>query len=679
VSAMQTVLDDAAAPDTLPVEVSQLLVELTPLLDQALTASEFFAEYLQRVVGVLGGVSATLWTRTPHDNFQQDYQLNHAVVALDQVPNGRECHAEILRRVAKAKRPVCLPPHKGELGENGAPAAINLARYAVVLAPIVVDNEVAGIVEVWQEPGRTAASRQQTTRALAMLASLAGAYLHKAQWRQLQDGQQAWGQIEAFARQIHDSLDPREVAYLVANEGRRLTSSDQVSVALNTGIAVEVEAISGANAVEKRSRVVQSMRELCARVLSWGERLTYDGARDESWPPAVRKALDDYLAASNSRLLVVLPLGDPRGKHDQAPSRVALLAESYQASPNREMLESKLQVVSLHAASALYNALAYRQASTRFFVGWAARLRQWTRGKSSRKAALAGAALAALVLTLTFIPAELRLEARGQLLPKERQVVYATLHGKVVEMKSQHGDRVEKNQELLFVEDLDSQLKIEQLGLKASFAEQRLAMLGEQIAKAATAEDRNSFIKERINLEYDLRKAVVERDILLQGSLSPRKAAVRSPLAGKVVTFDTREQLVGKTVKPGDPLVRIARVDGPWEIELLIPESRIAALRDGLHRAPAGELPVDLLLASHPLRTFQGKLRRDGLGGETTIKDNAVVLPVRVQIADAELASLLSSMPVGLEVRAKVDCGQRALGQVWFGDLLEFFYEHLWF
>jgi hypothetical protein len=231
----------------------------------------------------------------------------------------------------------------------------------------------------------------------------------------------------------------------------------------------------------------------------------------------------------------------------------------------------------------------------------------------------------------------------------------------------------------LFLEDLETQLKIEQLTVKVTFTEQRLAALAEQFGKATTNDERNSLLRERINQEYELRKAAVERDILLQESRSPRKSPVVAPLSGKLVTFDAREQLVGKAVKPGDPLVRIARVQGPWEIELNIPENHLAPIRDGLRRAADGTLEVDLLLASQPLRTFKGRLRWDGLGGETIVKDNVVVLPTRVDINDPELVAQLASLPVGLEVRARIGCGPRAVGAVWFGDLLEFVYERLLF
>jgi biotin carboxyl carrier protein len=258
-------------------------------------------------------------------------------------------------------------------------------------------------------------------------------------------------------------------------------------------------------------------------------------------------------------------------------------------------------------------------------------------------------------------------------------MVYAAQSGKVVELRARPGDRVEKGQELLFIEDLDTQLQIDQLAIKVGAAEQRLALLSEQLGKKTNSEERSALVKERIQQQYELRKATVERDILLQTSRSPRKAPVFAPLAGKVVTFDAHEQLLGKTVKPGDPLVRIAGVKGTWEIELQIPERNVGPIRAGLLASEAGFVDVDLLLASQPHRTYKGRLYKDGLGGETKVLDNAVVLPARVRIVDDELIQQMENMPVGLEVRTKVHCGSRSIGAVWLHEVWEFCYEHLIF
>ncbi len=669
----------APLPEPVVERMKRAMEEAARLLQAPLTPAEFHAEFLQRVLAALEGVAGAVWLCSPDGDFRLEYQINLAEVELDRIPGAAASHRELLRRTAQGDRPHWAPPRSGQEPVGDRPAAANLTSHAALLAPILVDSQSAGVVEVWLEPGAAAGARKAYARFLAEVAGFAAAYLHKEQWRQLQEQQQLWGRCEAFARQVHGSLDARAVAYLIANQARPLLGCDQVGVAVREAGAVRVEAVSGAVTVEARSPLVGAMRELCARVLDWGEALVYAGARDESLPPPVLKALDAYLSESNSRALVVVPLRDEREQGDDRTGRAALLAECFESSLSPEQLEARLQVVVQHAAPALYNALEYRKATAGWFGKCRARVRDWTQGKRGRKALVVLAVLLALVGTLVLVPAPLRLEARGQLLPRERQVVYAELSGKVVEVKAQHGEQVHKGQELLFVRDLDTQLKIEQLGIKASFAEQRLAVLNDQLSKAGGGEERNALVKERINQEYELRKAAAERDILLQGATSPRKAPVLAPLAGKLVTFDAHDQLVGKTVKPGDPLVRVARVQGPWEVELLIPEGHLAAIREGLQRSADGRLEVQLLLSSQPLRSYKGVLRWSGLGGETTLKDSAAVLPARVEIHDPDLAAQLSGMPVGLEVRARIHCGTRSLGYVWFSDLIEFVYEHLLF
>src|SRR4051812_32511928 len=58
---------------------------------------------------------------------------------------------------------------------------------------------------------------------------------------------------DEFADQIHASLDPTEIALLVANEGRRLTGTDRLSVGLRRGKRLKVEAVSGTDLVEPQS------------------------------------------------------------------------------------------------------------------------------------------------------------------------------------------------------------------------------------------------------------------------------------------------------------------------------------------------------------------------------------------------------------------------------------------
>src|SRR5206468_10976694 len=113
--------------------------------------------------------------------------------------------------------------------------------------PIVVDKHCVGLVEIWQHPKRAADAQRGSLQFLVRMAGLAAGYARNHQLRQIVGQQQVWTQLEAFARQIHNRLNPTEVAYIVANESRRLIECDRVSVGLRQGKETVVEAISGAD------------------------------------------------------------------------------------------------------------------------------------------------------------------------------------------------------------------------------------------------------------------------------------------------------------------------------------------------------------------------------------------------------------------------------------------------
>ncbi len=637
---------DCAAPATPSAEAREFLGELAGLLQTPLPVAEFLAGFLPRVLAATAGVAGAVWLRNSAGAFELACQSNLATLGL-------EDHAALLNTASRSARPVWVPARSG----------VNPTEHGLLLAPVLLEQQVAGVVAIWR-----AGEVRGLSRLLGEASGFVAAYLHRAQWEQLRAEQQRSAQVRTYTRQLHSSLDPHEVAHLAANGGRLLLGCDQLSVALRPRGTTEVAAISGVPMVEPKSPLVRSLNALVTAVLDGGQCVVFRGQRDESLPPAIVQALDDYLARSNSRLLIVLPLG-----------KAALVAECFGPGVAAEELQSRLEAIAPDVSAALGNALAHRGLPLRWLSGSLAGLADGMRGRRAYGVAAVAGALLVLLGILVFAQVPLRLEAHGELLPRDRQTVYAAVSGKVVEMKVRHGDAVAQGQELLLLENLELQLEVEQLELKASAAEQRVAVLNQLLGKISGAEDRSALLREKSTQEYELRRAAAERDILLHGARQPRRSPVGAPLAGKVVTFDVSEQLVGKSVKPGDPLLRVACIDGPWEIELYIPEGHVGAVREGLARSPQGVLGVDLLLACSPHRSFKGSLDRDGLGGETMVKDGVVVLPARVQIGDRDLLTQLEGMPVGVAVRARVRCGARPLGYVWFFGLWEFFYEHVVF
>src|SRR5262249_27753280 len=158
----------------------------------------------------------------------------------------------------------------------------------------------------------------------------------------------------------------------------------------------------------------------------------YSGVKDDTLPPDVLKALDDYLAESNSKFLVVLPLLDERDKERKKPARSALMMECFDPSANPEQLVARLDVVGKHATTALHKAAEHRRIPMRFVWAPIAKVQEGLGGKARAILAFIGLGLLALLLVMIFVQADLKVDSKGQLLPKKRGMVYAEMDATVV-------------------------------------------------------------------------------------------------------------------------------------------------------------------------------------------------------------------------------------------------------
>ena len=239
-------------------EINLMVEEIAHLSEKDMVPADYFGEFLKNILTVLVAPAGAVWLRTPQGHLQLQYQINMGQIGLDKSESGRQSHDELLRQALLQARSGNFPPHSSVGQAEGAgPTPGNPTDFAILLAPILMDKQVAGIVEVWQSPNRHPRAMRGFVQFLVRMAGLASRYLRNHQLRQMMGQQQIWTQLETFARQIHASLNPTEVAYLVANEGRRLVECDRISVALRYGKRCAIEAISGADVVEKRSNLVQ--------------------------------------------------------------------------------------------------------------------------------------------------------------------------------------------------------------------------------------------------------------------------------------------------------------------------------------------------------------------------------------------------------------------------------------
>jgi hypothetical protein len=677
-------------------QINRLAEEIAQLSEQELAPPEYYGEFLQRLMTAIAAPAGAVWVRNPQGHLILQYQTNMRQVGLDRFPNSKQMHEELLRQVAMSGQavPRMVPP-QSSVGtpEGNQIAPGNPTDYVMLLAPIIYDKQIVGIVEIWQDPNRGADAQRGFLQFMMRMAGLASNYTRNHQLRQMVGQQQIWIQLEAFARLVHGTLNPTEVAYHTVNEGRRLVEADRVSVAVRQGFHPQVLAISGADVVEKRSNLVQLMRALFEAVIDWGEKLVYSGTKDDALPPRVLKALDGYLAESNSKFLTVMPLPDERESSRKKKPRSAIMMESFETGSDLEQKVARLEVIGRHATSALYNAAEYRRIPMRFIWGPLAKVQDGLGGKAQAIVTLIGVALVLLVAAMIFVPYPLRMEAIGPLQPRVRETLYTKVDAQVRAIPAglKSGDWVTKEQELIYLYSLDLRKQITDLRSEIETANNTI----ENQSKSTEPNDivkvseqklvRNSKIAELADLR-DRTSAVLE---------DPGKLAVKPSISGIILTSDFRQALLNKTVKPNEPLLRIGYADpkaprlSDWEVELKIPQKHVGqVLRAFKTTRPDEELDVDLLLKTAPTAVYKGKLRRDKIALQAQNERDAhdepepVVLAwVRVHGDDipADKRIPFPYLLTGTEVRSRIRCGDRAMGYSLFYGVWEFIYEKIVF
>src|SRR5262249_45056120 len=157
--------------------------------------------------------------------------------------------------------PVLKPQQRYGTPADGGPPPGNPTAYLLLLVPVVVSGEVLAVLEIFLNPGRPANLWPVHLQYMAAMAELASRYHRNQLVTRLMGQQKLWTQLEAFSRQVHNSLNPTEVAYQIANEGRRLIECDRVSVAVRKGgERPAIVAVSNTDVVEKRSNQIYWMR-----------------------------------------------------------------------------------------------------------------------------------------------------------------------------------------------------------------------------------------------------------------------------------------------------------------------------------------------------------------------------------------------------------------------------------
>jgi hypothetical protein len=692
-------IDESVEIERARSQIRALVAEIEQLARSDAAEAEFFRGLLERVLVAMEAVGGLVWLVGEGGRVEPICHAGVEHTGIAATPETQAAHGALVQALVQSPTGLLVPPHSelGAGGADGGTVAANDSGLLVIAAPIDRGGIRAGLIEVFHQQNLPDVERGYLSF-LEQVSAVAGDYLERRQLKTLDTQQTALTQVERFSRAVHESLDPVATAFVLANEARRIIGCDRVSVLVRRRRKLRLEAVSGQESVERRASAVQAIETLVRVVATAGDPLWHPDPSKEL-PPQIEEELEHYIDESHATALAIIPLEKPRPTPVVKPGGVdavavaraeapvgaapepigALVAEWFSSSSFDPGKKARVDLVAEHGKVAISNALTHTGLPFYGLIDLMGKSRVLTTARNLPRTVLAGLATLAGLAALILIPAELRLEGKGTLEPVHRRDVFAGIDGVVEKLESglEHGAGVTQGQLLATLRNTDLEVALtDVLGRKSSSEEQLVA------TRRALLEDKKISADEKTRLAG--RAAQLQREIESleqQRKLYDTKKhdlEVRSPIDGVIVTWQVRDRLTLRPVEKGQSLMSIADKTGPWELEVHMPDDRLGHInRAALAAKQAGrELTVDYILATDPGTRHYGLVKEIHEQAEVRGEAGNTVL-VRVTI-DPERHEK-EELGAGATVTARIACGKRPLGYVWFHDVLAFIQSQILF
>ena len=651
-------------------QIRGLVGEIAQLSKSDMPAEEFYSAFLQRVVQALAAVGGAVWTLGEGKKPQLTYQINLSETLQDKDSDEAGKHYRLLDYILASKAPQLVPPLSSASDER---MGGNPTRNLLVIHPLGADDEIEGLIEIFQRPDTQPNTQRGYLQFLKQMCELSAEWFKNRKLRDFSDRHSLWSQADQFSRAVHESLEIRETCYTIVNEGRRLMGCDRVSIAIIKGGKCVVEAVSGQDLLDTRSNVVTLLGKLATRVVKTGEPLWYTGTTDDM-PPQIEESIEEYVDQSYTKSLAVIPLRQPKPADDGKAAQIgaedekahqgkivgALIIEQIESEIPREILVPRLDMVYEHSARAISNSLEHNSLFLMPVWRMIGKSRWIVQARTLPKTITIGAVVLAVLLALVVVPWDFDMRAKGALEPVFKREIFAPIAGEVEEVLVDNGSDVAIDQPLVKLRNPDLAVKLKQIEGELNAAIEELnairVRLTDSSLKATAQEhsrDQGQFARVRVQVD-----SLREQLALLRKRED--QLTVKSPIAGRVITWDAKRVLQNRPVETGQVLLTVAAKDSDYEVELFMPERRARHLtkaRDELKAAhPDQDLAVDFILLTDPGHTRTGKIVQVMDSTEPHEEQGNVV---RVRVKPDQ--PILMGRP-GATVTADVHCGWAPLG-----------------
>jgi multidrug efflux pump subunit AcrA (membrane-fusion protein) len=660
-------------------KIIQLAREIEEHSRSNMPPKEFFDEFLKRVVGAVGARAGVVWLRNDANRLELLHEIGLGNTGFHENPDAMSVNQQFLTEVLSNGQACTY--HPAETSEQLP------TEDMLVLAALQKNKEVVGVVQIFQRHDTPAQARPGFLQFVEQMTGYACRYLDN-QGKEDANSSVAVSKIaedfEQFVLQLHKSLDVKEVSFTAANDGRLLVGCDRLSVAVLDGRKTVIRAISGQDSVNQRANLVRKMTKLASHVIRTNEKMEYTGKVDHL-APKVERALADFVQESGSRMVTVIPIfkpdpviekedsnGRPKEKVRKAVGGI-IIEQVAESQPKAGVLE-KGELISDHVGASVYNAKQYNRLFLMPLWRGLGKIFGFLEGRNGVKAALVVLLLASVVAAMVMVPWDYRVEGQGKMMPGLQKDVFVPWDGEVTKILVVSGQHVEVGDDLLLIKnpDLKSQRTAAYGELNSKDALRRTIQL--ELGRNARSTEPNK----RNELEGQLKQTREEMDSLTEqiAILDERIASlnVKAPISGVIATFQLKQLLLNRPVRRGEVLLEIKNVDKEWQLELDVEEKRMGHFLDAVKANKNEALPVEFVLATDSESKFQGTISKVSTRANSSQEAGSIVMV----FCEFDKTDLPRQPRIGAEVRAKINCGQKSLGYVLFGDVVEFVQKYFW-
>ncbi|MDB5341696.1 MAG: hypothetical protein JWP89_73 [Schlesneria sp.] len=636
--------------DAQRLQMERSIDELAELARNELEPARFFGEVLRRSLQPGGATYATLWRPSLDGLWESAGEYPQTGILADQLAEGRQ---ELLEEVARGSHPQVT---------SGSAEGLHADRLSV-LSPLHHANVTVGILETVFPLPTNATLSPTVYQYLAALSEITADFLSQQELQQLRRIKGIWQQWDHYQQRLQLSLDLQSICAAIVNDGRILVDCDRAAILVLKQNRYRVQAISGVERIDSRAGAVRSLESVTNSIRQSSDKIWTALPPDPTVDVARTTLLERYQQETNACCIGVLCVTDTPDQAATGKPIAMVVLEKFTADPNWSESRSRAESLVQRSAFALRAGLTLNEIPG--LLAW----KRWRSGNSLFRRPTLLIALAVLTFTsiaLIAIPSQFTVTGHGELWPSLRRDVFASTAGIVDQVLVKHGDDVDAGQPLLVLRD--PELEQDTPRVIGELATTRERLRGVQLARltSSASSDNASKIRQLAADEEELKERLktLERQRTLIDERQ-QQLTLRSPIAGRVLSWNLAQHLSARPVERGQSLLTIGETSGSWIVEVQVADEDTGHLLRA-QQALGDHLEVDFQLPSEPGRNHRGKVREVSLTSESNDQSTGHVRAV-VEFDSQQVTQLRP----GATAIARIHCGKKSLGYVWLHDLID--------